>query len=573
MSDANAAIGTTKGPAEGASDYVMVTPDSGGTVKVGEFVYYEAEIEGAARQVIGRVALRSPLKAFPDTFMSDPAISPGEVARTLGFESGAAELYEVTVNTMGHYSEGLGFVNPRIAPKPGLPVYLADPEMLGRVLSPLAPGAVGAVHVGSLLTRPEGEVPVVIDGDAFTSTHLAIIAGTGAGKSYLAAVIVEELLKPNNAAAVLIIDPHDEYQTLADIANLDKYRQVDAGIDYRAKGRVFRPNQIKIRRGALADDDILYLLGDLPTPQQVIARRALRDVRRRKRDKWVLADLQQAIEAVEVALDAQSIGADERQDDYRASKNALAIRLEASLGQRNVFDDHEHTSMREMLQPGQVTVVQVGEMSRRSQQTVVATLLRRAYEGRQATQRGQNDPEDELYLPFPVFVLVEEAHRFAPAGATITTSQILSEILSEGRKFGTGVGLITQRPGKLDQDVLSQCMTQCVMRIVNPVDQQAVASSVESIGRDLLTELPALSRGQAIISGSGVNATVLCRVRRRDTAHGGVSARAAQEWTDYFSPANVKRRRSGEVLFPTDDGSLKDLTAELFGKDSADAAP
>ena len=389
---------------------------------------------------------------------------------------------------------------------------------------------------------------MVLDADAFTSTHLAIIAGTGAGKSYLAAVIIEELLKPNNAAAVLIIDPHDEYQTLAEIANLDEYRRADAGIEYRAKGRVYRPNQVKIRRGALADDDILYLLGDLPTPQQVIARRALRAVRYDKGDKWVLSDLREAIEAVDVAMDAQSAGADERQDDYRASKNALAFRIENSLGQQSVFDDYEHTSMREMLRPGQVTIVQVGEMSRRSQQTVVATLLRRAYEGRQATQRGQNTPEDELHLPFPVFVLVEEAHRFAPAGATITTSQILSEILS----------------GKLDQDVLSQCMTQCIMRIVNPVDQQAVASAVESMGRDLLAELPSLSRGQAIISGSGVNTTVMCRVRQRDTAHGGVSSRSAREWTSYFEPDKVKRRKSEEALFPVDDEAERDLASELF---------
>ena len=191
-------------------------------------------------------------------------------------------------------------------------------------------------------------------------------------------------------------------------------------------------------------------------------------------------------------------------------------------------------------------------------------MLRRAYEGRQATQRGQNTPEDELHLPFPVFVLVEAAHRFAPAGATITTSQILSEILSEGRKFGMGVGLVTQRPGKLDQDVLSQCMTQCIMRIVNPGDQQAVASAVESMGRDLLAELPSLSRGQAIISGSGVNTTVMCRVRQRDTAHGGVSSRSAREWTSYFEPDKVKRRKSEEALFPVDDEAEHDLASELF---------
>ena len=84
-------------------------------------------------------------------------------------------------------------------------------------------------------------------------------------------------------------------------------------------------------------------------------------------------------------------------------------------------------------------------------------------------------------------------------------SQVLKTILSEGRKFGVAVGLISQRPGKLDADVLSQCMTQFILRIVNPVDQARVAESVESVGRDLLKELPALSKGQAIVAGTAVN--------------------------------------------------------------------
>src|ERR1051325_5094853 len=72
-----------------------------------------------------------------------------------------------------------------------------------------------------------------------------------------------------------------------------------------------------------------------------------------------------------------------------------------------------------------------------------------------------------------------------PAGQTVVSTNILKQILSEGRKFGVGIGLITQRPGKLDQDVLSQCMTQVIMRIVNPVDQDTVAKSVEGAGRQL----------------------------------------------------------------------------------------
>ena len=49
--------------------------------------------------------------------------------------------------------------------------------------------------MGRLLARDDDQVPVVLDVNEFTSTHLSIIAGTGAGKSYFAGVVVEELLR------------------------------------------------------------------------------------------------------------------------------------------------------------------------------------------------------------------------------------------------------------------------------------------------------------------------------------------------------------------------------------------
>ncbi len=558
-------IGTTKGPGESAGDFTIVTPDREGVVKIGEFIYYWDEVDGAQQRIFGRVASRTHLKLYPDAFMADPATPPREVARIVGFDSADSELYEVNVSIMGHFSETMGFVNPRIAPRPGLPVFLAEPTTLAEILSSKNPGDTGAVHVGSLLTRGDGEVPVSMDADEFANTHLAIIAGTGAGKSYLAGVIVEELLRPNNAAAVLIIDPHQEYDTLDEIPNISDFRKSDAEIEYRPEVKIFREGEFVVRRNVMHHDDILYLLGDVSTPQRVIARRALGSLRKKN---WIFGDLLDAVESVDVARLSGGRSDQDGQEDYRSSKQALTFKLQDTLGRQGAFDDYKHTDMRELLRPGRCSVLQVGGMDRRSQQIVVATILRRAFEGRQQTKRGETDPQDELYVPFPIFVLIEEAHRFAPPGGGVATSNLLAEILAEGRKFGMGIGLITQRPGKLDQDVLSQCMTQCIMRIVNPVDQNAVASAVESMGRDLLAELPALSKGQAIVSGSAVNTTVLCRVRRRETAHGGASYKSAETWTGYFQPEKVRRRKTDGALFPQSDGSDGgDLARELFGDD------
>ena len=164
------------------------------------------------------------------------------------------------------------------------------------------------------------------------------------------------------------------------------------------------------------------------------------------------------------------------------------------------------------------------------------------------TTRGDAARGQENYLPYPVFTLLEEAHRFAPAGASVVSTNILKQILSEGRKFGVGIGLITQRPGKLDQDVLSQCMTQIIMRIVNPIDQDTIAKSVEGAGRQLLDELPALTKGQAVISGVGVNTPVMCRVRPRLTKHGGETFDAPAEWLKWHSGDEQEKRAQDNAI-------------------------
>ncbi len=171
------------------------------------------------------------------------------------------------------------------------------------------------------------------------------------------------------------------------------------------------------------------------------------------------------------------------------------------------------------------------------------------------TTRGEAQPNTESFLDYPVFTLLEEAHRFAPAGASVVSTNILKQILSEGRKFGVGIGLITQRPGKLDQDVLSQCMTQIIMRIVNPIDQQTIAQTVEGAGRAMLAELPALTKGQAIISGVGINTPVMCRIRPRLTQHGGETFDAPTEWMKWHSSGEKDKRDQSEApyLKPSSD--------------------
>jgi DNA helicase HerA-like ATPase len=94
--------------------------------------------------------------------------------------------------------------------------------------------------------------------------------------------------------------------------------------------------------------------------------------------------------------------------------------------------------------------------------------------------------------------------------------------------------MVSQRPSKLDSDCLSQCMTQITMRIINPADKNQIAASIESMSQDILEELPALAKGEAIISGVAINTPTMVRIRARLTEHGGISRNAPEEWAAYW---------------------------------------
>lgn len=533
-------VGTTKGPGETPHEYTFVAPDPQQEIKFGEYVYYVAQVEGQERPILGRVTQRRPLRLYPDAFMADPTVPPSEVAQALGYEQGEHELYEITAVIIGYFDPNLGFVNPRVPPQSGAPIYIAPDAMLAEVLSPLAPGALGAVHIGSLLSRPGERVPVVLDARGFTSTHLAIIASTGSGKSYLAAVIIEQLMMSHNRAAVLIVDPHGEYETLDEMQNHDAF-----GVEgYRPTVKIVRPKDIKVRVSSLSIGDLRYLLPNLSERMHYLLGRAYNRTQREYGDKWTRAQLKVKIRQ---GMEEHPITDPEADEEENPTVGALIWRVDSVLSSP-VFDDHSSLPLSDLFRPGQCTVLQLNEIPEKEQQVIVATLLRRLNQARMDTTRERAQPGEENYLPYPTFVLIEEAHNYAPANAEVVTTQILKQILSEGRKFGVAVGLISQRPGKLDSDVLSQCMTQCIMRIVNPVDQARVAESIETVGRDLLAELPALSKGQVIVAGASVNTPVLAQVRRRLTRHGAENPDAPAAWQAYFSAENERRRQRDEAL-------------------------
>lgn len=116
----------------------------------------------------------------------------------------------------------------------------------------------------------------------------------------------------------------------------------------------------------------------------------------------------------------------------------------------------------------------------------------------------------------PFLAVVEEAHNFIPSGgegqAGTPSLESIRRVITEGRKFGTGLLLISQRPSRLDQTILSQCNSFLILRLVNPRDQQFVRQVMENLSESDARMLPGFGPGYGIVSGQAVRFPLMVKV-------------------------------------------------------------
>ncbi|MBT9136688.1 MAG: hypothetical protein DDT34_01770 [Firmicutes bacterium] len=106
--------------------------------------------------------------------------------------------------------------------------------------------------------------------------------------------------------------------------------------------------------------------------------------------------------------------------------------------------------------------------------------------------------------PSPVLVVLEEAHRYLADSATAMTRESANKIAREGRKYGIGLLLVTQRPTELPDTALAQCGTIVALRLTNALDQGAIKAALPDNVAGLAAVLPSLRTGEAIVSGEAV---------------------------------------------------------------------
>ena len=393
---------------------------------------------------------------------------------------------------------------PRKAVMPGKPVYIAPTELLEKFYSFTREEA---IPVGSLITR--GEVPVTLSIKGFRR-HLALIAQTGSGKTYLAGILADELLA--KGGTLVMLDPHADYVFLGrDIAGR-RYELSDRITVFRNPSSTGRYSSEEVGRVepyeicfSDLDLDEIRLISGIGKSYTNIISGVEKAIEYLKAEKTVF----QPEDLLEKLGDADSW-----KDKPGVTANTIAGAKSAQkyikrMARMKVFTGGS-TAIDKMLRPKHLSVVDLSGLSDEVSDYITYRILSDIY-----------DKVSSSEFEYPVFVFVEEAHRFIPIEGHTDSGLIIKKIAAEGRKFGVFLIVITQRPSKIHPDALSQCNSQIIMRMTNPEDQRAIAESSERLGQTLLEDLPGLNTGEAVIVGEMTRAPVMVRVKKRRTREGG----------------------------------------------------
>jgi hypothetical protein len=137
----------------------------------------------------------------------------------------------------------------------------------------------------------------------------------------------------------------------------------------------------------------------------------------------------------------------------------------------------------------------------------------------------------------PLLVILEEAHLFLPEGRNSIAQRTVAKIAKEGRKYGVGLMLVTQRPTDLDSSALSQCGTMMALRLTNQSDQAKMRATMPDDLANLAALLPALRTGEAIMTGEALPIPSRVRVREASYKPVGADPDLAQGWKGRPRPA------------------------------------
>ena len=465
------------------------------SVAVSDEVLHEMGIRGTFVKIFtkkGRilVGIVSNVSLYDELYRQ----SGGRIQLIESYSDIALHRNEIIVSLLGTLKDGAIERKIDAIPSPGDLVTVMDENELKTIFSS------GDIRIGVLSTAEN--VPVKLNINELATKHLAILAMTGSGKSNTLAVLLVRLIKEFDWPRILLIDTHSEYVALGSndspikdkvtiYAPIGKFREI-----LLSEGYQVRPLEIPYWMLTVEEWFSLLKIPPNATKQRRDLRTALRKVKEPYNidaPRFFEINTLKSLIPNEDVLDKldDALGSEEYAFIFNP-ENALRIIQDSKLVEKEKMLRLFKLISEPIAKDG-LKIVALGGLSADIQNAVVSMILRTAF---------RIAIESKLAgLPMPTLIAIEEAHIYAPEQSYATTRQILERIAKEGRKFGIGLIIVSQRPREISQTVLAQCGNLIALRTVNPLDQRHIQQSLEDVTSALMSNLPGLGIGEAIISG------------------------------------------------------------------------
>ena len=359
---------------------------------------------------------------------------------------------------------------------------------------------------------------VSLDPSTMFGRHLAILGQSGSGKSWSVASTLQRTVKVMPNAHIVLLDLHGEYVWTDEHGGVQSafepgtYQHIDA-------------RELEIPYWLLTYAELVDLLidrDDEKAPTQMAFLREVLLVLRKKANKE-MEDFDLSIDSPVyfplVELYSHFKLANEQVTDFGKVKGPLygqfdefLIKMQARFNDARydfLFKPKRRTSsatlsdlLREFIglteQKRQITVIDFSSVPFDVRPTVSAQVGRLAFEFNYWNPHSRQ---------FPILLVCEEAHAYIPRGSGGQydgTRRSMERIAKEGRKYGVGLAVVSQRPHELSETVLAQCGNFICLRVTNPDDQQYIRDLVPDAEAGLVNILSTLGRGEAMALGEAI---------------------------------------------------------------------
>jgi uncharacterized protein len=490
--------------------------------------------------------------------LAAPTIAtPGEDSARLPFAKRIARLTPIgSIRSDGQFDRGVGQY-----PTTGAEVHAIGSADIAKMFERYQSTG---FSVGTVATHPS--LKVCLDPSNLFGRHFAILGQTGSGKSWTVASLVQRTVAVMPRAHIIILDLHGEYCWKRDDGNRH-YAFADTII------RHVDARELEIPYWLMTFAELCDLLIEHSereaTNQTAFFRDCLQEGRQNECttatpplglarvtvDTPVYFSLDELIAKVR-AKNVERVSS--RQGPMFGDFDRFLMRIESKLNDTRYdfllkpIRRNTSASLAAMLrdfvglgtQKAAVTVIDLSSVPFDVRPTVAAQI------GRLAFEFNYWNPQ---FREFPILLICEEAHAYIPRASESQfagSRKSMERIAKEGRKYGVGLAVVSQRPHEVSETVLAQCGTFICLRITNPDDQAYVRGLVPESEGDLVSVLAGLGRGEALVLGEAVPLPIRLQFDKPNPTPNSDDVDFYRKWkdgpTDLDVDAIVKRWRSQE---------------------------